>query len=67
MVWLDPHHNLTDSEGYGTATKYYTPKSEYETLQDKIQQQTETIFRLEQDLQATDDLLNELNKSKPPV
>ena len=25
VVWLDPHHNLTDSEGYGTARKYSAP------------------------------------------
>ena len=26
VVWLDPHHNLTDSEGYGTVKKYPAPK-----------------------------------------
>ena len=25
VVWLDPHHNLTDSEGYGTVKKYPAP------------------------------------------
>ncbi|MBQ7502968.1 hypothetical protein IJT93_09745 [bacterium] len=26
IIWLDPHHNLTDSEGYGKARKYKAPK-----------------------------------------
>lgn len=26
VVWLDPYHNLTDSKGYGTITKYSAPK-----------------------------------------
>ena len=26
IVWLDCHHNLTDSEGYGKARKYPPPK-----------------------------------------
>lgn len=25
VVWLDPHHNLTDSEGYGKAKKFPKP------------------------------------------
>ncbi len=25
VVWLDPYHNLTDSEGYGTVKKYKKP------------------------------------------
>ena len=25
VVWLDPHHNLIDSEGYGTVKKYSAP------------------------------------------
>ena len=35
IVWLDAHHNLTDSEGYGTATYYARPKSCYELLIEK--------------------------------
>lgn len=31
VVWLDPHHNLTDSEGYGKAERYKMPLSVYET------------------------------------
>ena len=32
VVWLDAHHNLTDSEGYGVAQAYRKPSSEYERL-----------------------------------
>ena len=35
VVWLDPHHNLTDSDGYGTAKYCPRPKSEYELLCEK--------------------------------
>lgn len=30
VVWLDPHHNLTDSEGYGGKKNFRQPLSEYE-------------------------------------
>ena len=30
IVWLDPHHNLSDSAGYEKAKKYKVPPSEYE-------------------------------------
>lgn len=33
VVWLDPHHNLTDSEGYGSTDFYKKPLSQYEVLQ----------------------------------
>lgn len=26
VVWLDPHHNITNSEGYGGIKKFQTPK-----------------------------------------
>ena len=32
VIWLDAHHNLTDSEGYGGAQSYRQPTSEYERL-----------------------------------
>lgn len=35
IVWLDPHHNLTDSEGYGGVREYTTPLSEYELLRNE--------------------------------
>lgn len=36
VVWLDPHHNLIDSEGYGGIDWYSRPMSEYEKDQAKI-------------------------------
>lgn len=32
IVWLDPHHNPTDSKGYGGANKFKRPCSDYEKL-----------------------------------
>lgn len=37
IVWLDRHHNLTNSEGYGKEKYYYIPKSIYELQEDKIE------------------------------
>ena len=37
IVWLDAHHNLTDSEGYEPARKRRAPKSEYEQLTEKME------------------------------
>lgn len=36
IVYLDPHHNLVDSEGYGGIKHFNAPKSEYEDMQQKI-------------------------------
>lgn len=36
VIWLDPHHNLTNSEGYGKEKYYPVPKSEYEILKEKL-------------------------------
>lgn len=49
VVWLDPHHNLTDSEGYGKATKYRAPISLYENQEVEIQSLKERIAYLEED------------------
>lgn len=38
IVWLDPHHNFTDSEGHEPARKRPAPKSEYETNIERIEQ-----------------------------
>ena len=43
IVWFDPHHNLTDSEGYGTATWYRAPESEWETKNQEVAQLKERI------------------------
>ena len=54
IVWLDPHHNMTDSEGYGTATYYKAPKSEYEIMVESMNEKDAKIAQLEKDI---DDLL----------
>lgn len=36
IVWLDPHHNLTNSEGYPGVAIFNRPKSEYEIQEDKM-------------------------------
>jgi len=59
VVWLDPHHNLTDSEGYGGINRYKAPMSVYETQEQTIQTQFAEIERLRADLLAAEDLLNE--------
>lgn len=65
IVWLDPHHNLSDSDGYGTATKYRTPASEFETLLSKVES-VESLRNenamIEADLHAAEELLAQ-NKS----
>ena len=33
IVWLDPHHNLTNSEGYGKEAYYKEGFSDYEKLE----------------------------------
>ena len=57
IVWLDPHHNLSDSEGYGTATKYRSPMSEYETNLAEIQYWKEQAEHSKADLEAAEELL----------
>lgn len=59
VVWLDPHHNLTDSEGYGKAVFYRKPLSDYERLEKKCEEQRKEIMRLKGDLHAAEELLNE--------
>ena len=49
IVWLDPHHNLTDSEGYGGATYHYAAKSIYERQEERIKYLEEENRRLEEE------------------
>lgn len=58
-MWLDPHHNLSDSEGYGTATYHYRPKSTYETMQEKMEALQDENNRLKGDLKAAEELMAE--------
>ena len=48
IVWLDAHHNLTNSEGYGREQFYRKPKSAYEELEEENKQLKEEIELLEQ-------------------
>lgn len=59
VVWLDPHHNLTDSEGYGGATKYKYPLSDYEKLMQENQRLLTQNVKLQKENQAFEDLFNE--------
>lgn len=59
VVWLDPHHNLSDSEGYGTTTYHYRPKSTYESMQEKIDELQQENTRLNEELKAAEDLIAE--------
>lgn len=59
IVWLDPHHNLTNSEGYGTENWYKPALSLYETQERTIGYLREEINRLTADLKAAEDLLND--------
>lgn len=59
VMWLDPHHNLSDSEGYGTATYHYRPKSTYETMQEKMEALQDENNRLKGDLKAAEELMAE--------
>lgn len=58
IVWFDPHHNLTNSEGYGTLTKYRAPESEYESNQREIKILREKVSYLEDELKVAEELLN---------
>lgn len=59
IVWLDAHHNLTDSEGYGTTTYYARPFSAYERLERICEYQRQQIEKLKSDLNAMEELLDE--------
>ena len=43
IVWLDAHHNLTNSEGYGREQFYRKPKSAYEELEAENERLKEEI------------------------
>lgn len=61
VVWLDPHHNLTNSEGYGKIDYYPPGKSAYELLQEKIANLQEEIANLQEELEAYKELFSEKN------
>jgi len=59
IVWLDPHHNLTDSEGYGTVKKYSAGLSIYEQRESYIEELQKKIAHLEEELKTAEVLLDE--------
>lgn len=59
VMWLDPHHNLTNSEGYGAATYHYRPQSEYELLVQRNAELAEENRKLKGDLEAAEELIEE--------
>lgn len=62
IVWLDPHHNLTNSEGYGTATYYKAGLSLFEAKELELQKQQTEIDRLNSELQAAEEIIESLIK-----
>lgn len=57
VVWLDPHHNLTDSEGYGGVDWYKPGMSEWERQSEKLRQMEEENQKLREDLETMYELL----------
>lgn len=57
VVWLDPHHNLTNSEGYGTEKRYKPALSIYEMQEMTIDQLKKENEKLSEDLKAAEELL----------
>lgn len=59
IVWFDPHHNLTDSEGYGTATYYNRPRSEYEDLLNELHEYKEKDQKSQKYIEELEELLSQ--------
>ncbi|MFM9414119.1 hypothetical protein ACKQTC_07040 [Peptococcus simiae] len=60
IVWLDPHHNLTDSAGYGGAIKYPPGLSLYEKQEKKISSLEKRVLYLEEELKTAEELLDKV-------
>lgn len=58
ILWLDRHHNLTNSEGYGGVVQYKIPKSLYELQDENLKLANEKCKRLMNENQK----LKEMNK-----
>lgn len=67
IVWLDPHHNLTNSDGYGIATYHCYPKSEYEKCLETIKTLESDNQRIMDELNAAESLLKEYEIELPRV
>lgn len=59
IVWLDPHHNLTDSEGYGGVNNYKAGLSIYESQNETIMQLSHRVEALQDELKTAYELLSE--------
>ena len=51
VVWLDAHHNLTDSDGYGKAKAYARPLNDYEILENECERLRRERDELKKDLE----------------
>lgn len=52
VVWLDPFHKMTNSDGYGEKNSYPPQKTSYEEAMDIIKEQSEKIRKLETDVDS---------------
>lgn len=59
VVWLDPYHNLVDSEGYGKAIYYYHPLTDYEILQNEKSQLEQEVAGLKENIKIYEELESE--------
>lgn len=57
IVWLDRHHNLTNSDGYGKQTYYCRPLSLYEEKKIELEKAYDKIKELEESIETYEDLL----------
>jgi len=57
IVWLDPHHNLTNSAGYGKESYHYKPLSQYEEAVSVISEQQFEIAKLQEEVEVLCQLL----------
>ncbi|MZI80205.1 hypothetical protein GT646_05015 [Clostridium butyricum] len=56
IYWLDPHHNMNDSEGYPGVETYPPSLSQYEIVEQCNLQQEQTISELQKQLKDAEDL-----------
>ncbi len=57
IVWLDAHHNLTDSEGYGTSKVFIKPYNAYDLLEKENRELRQQCEKLQVDLKVAEEML----------
>lgn len=57
ITWIDPYHNLTDSEGYGGVDWYKPGKTDFEKQQERIAELEERNRSLQEENIALNELL----------